>query len=125
MKPAQFDISRQKHRDKRQASAGFWWWTDPGWYELLWPNGWTVVLASSRKITASGLAGRVAANAVMPYPPGIPMLMSGESFGDADSPQISYLKSMEERERHFPGFAGVIEGAELIDGAYQVLCIKP
>lgn len=76
-------------------------------------------------VPSSGLAGRVAANAVMPYPPGIPMLMSGESFGDADSPQISYLKSMEERERHFPGFAGVIEGAELIDGAYQVLCIKP
>ncbi|MFV0679718.1 arginine decarboxylase [Ottowia sp.] len=76
-------------------------------------------------VPSSALAGRVAANAVMPYPPGIPMLMSGESFGDSKSPQIRYLKSMEERERQFPGFAGVIEGAELIDGAYHVLCIKP
>ena len=70
------------------------------------------------------LANRTAANAVMPYPPGIPMLMSGENFGGADSPQIGYLRSMQNREQQFPGFAGVIEGAELIDGTYHVLCVK-
>ena len=70
------------------------------------------------------LANRTAANAVMPYPPGIPMLMSGENFGGADSPQIGYLRSMQSREQQFPGFAGVIEGAELIDGIYHVLCVK-
>ena len=84
-----------------------------------------LVAGTVELVPSSGLAHRVAANAVMPYPPGIPMLMSGESFGPEDSPQISYLKSMEERESHFPGFAGVIEGAELIDGAYHVLCLKP
>ena len=56
------------------------------------------------------LAKRTAANAVMPYPPGIPMLMSGENFGDANSPQIGYLRGMQNREQQFPGFAGVIEG---------------
>ena len=75
-------------------------------------------------VSADGLARRTAANAVMPYPPGIPMLMSGENFGAADSPQIGYLKSMQNREKQFPGFAGVIEGAELIDGVYHVLCVK-
>jgi arginine decarboxylase len=75
-------------------------------------------------VPSDKLAKRTAANAVMPYPPGIPMLMSGENFGAADSPQIEYLKSMQERERLFPGFAGVIEGAELIDGVYHVLCVK-
>ncbi len=70
------------------------------------------------------LAKRTAANAVMPYPPGIPMLMSGENFGAADSPQIGYLRSMQSREQQFPGFAGMIEGAELIDGTYHVLCVK-
>ena len=49
------------------------------------------------------LANRTAANAVMPYPPGIPMLMSGENFGGADSPQIGYLRSMQNREQQFPG----------------------
>ena len=70
------------------------------------------------------LAGRTAANAVMPYPPGIPMLMSGENFGAKDSPQIEYLRSMQTREKQFPGFSGVIEGAELIDGVFHVLCVK-
>jgi arginine decarboxylase len=70
------------------------------------------------------LANRTAANAVMPYPPGIPMLMSGEKFGGADSPHIGYLRSMQNREQQFPGFAGVIEGAELIEGTYHVLCVK-
>jgi arginine decarboxylase len=75
-------------------------------------------------VSADRLAGRTAANAVMPYPPGIPMLMSGENFGAANSPQIEYLKSMQNREKQFPGFAGVIEGAEMIDGVYHVLCVK-
>ena len=52
------------------------------------------------------------------------MLMSGESFGAANSPQIEYLRSMQNREKLFPGFAGVIEGAELIDGTDPVLCVK-
>jgi arginine decarboxylase len=75
-------------------------------------------------VPSSRLAGRTAANAVMPYPPGIPMLMSGENFGAKDSPQIEYLKSMENREKQFPGFSGVIEGAEMADGVYHVLCVK-
>jgi arginine decarboxylase len=75
-------------------------------------------------VSVESLAERTAANAIMPYPPGIPMLMSGENFGAADSPQIGYLKSMQNREKQFPGFAGVIEGAELIDGVYHVLCVK-
>jgi arginine decarboxylase len=75
-------------------------------------------------VPADKLAKRTAANAVMPYPPGIPMLMSGENFGAANSPQIEYLRTMENREKQFPGFAGVIEGAELIDGTYHVLCVK-
>ncbi len=75
-------------------------------------------------VPSDRLAGRTAANALMPYPPGIPMLMSGENFGAASSPQIAYLKSMEKREQHFPGFSGVIEGAEMEDGVYHVLCVK-
>jgi arginine decarboxylase len=75
-------------------------------------------------VPSDKLAKRTAANAVMPYPPGIPMLMSGENFGAADSPQIEYLKSMQNREKQFPGFAGVIEGAEMIDGIYHVLCVR-
>src|SRR5262245_52201427 len=75
-------------------------------------------------VSVEEIANRTAANAVMPYPPGIPMLMSGENFGGSDSPQIGYLKSMQNREQRFPGFSGVIEGAELVDRSYHVLCVK-
>jgi arginine decarboxylase len=82
-----------------------------------------LVSGQIESVPVESLAGRTAANAVMPYPPGIPMLMSGETFGSSDSPQIGYLKSMEKRESRFPGFAGVIEGAEFKDGTYHVLCL--
>ena len=75
-------------------------------------------------VSVEEIANRTAANAVMPYPPGIPMLMSGENFGGSDSPQIGYLKSMQNREQRFPGLSGIIEGAELVDGSYHVLCVK-
>jgi arginine decarboxylase len=83
-----------------------------------------LVTGEVEAVSVDNLANRTAANAVMPYPPGIPMLMSGENFGDANSPQIGYLRGMQNREQQFPGFAGVIEGAELIDGTYHVLCVK-
>jgi arginine decarboxylase len=83
-----------------------------------------LVAGDVETVATDELANRTAANAVMPYPPGIPMLMSGENFGAASSPQIGYLRSMQHREQQFPGFAGVIEGAELVDGTYHVLCVK-
>ena len=42
-------------------------------------------------VPADKLHGRVAATAVVPYPPGSPMMMSGEKFDEQDSPQIDYL----------------------------------
>lgn len=75
-------------------------------------------------VPSDRLEGRITANSIIPYPPGIPMLMSGENFGGADSPQIRYLKSLEQWDRQFPGFEHVTEGAKVIDGKYNVMCIK-
>jgi len=70
------------------------------------------------------LAKRTAANAVMPYPPGIPMLMSGENFGGEESPQIGYLRGLQTWDQQFPGFEHVTEGAEVTAGTYHVLCVR-
>lgn len=75
-------------------------------------------------VPADKLVNRVAANSVIPYPPGIPMLMSGENFGDEKSPQINYLKTLAVWDKKFPGFEHVTEGSVVIDGVYNVLCIK-
>lgn len=47
------------------------------------------------------LPGRIAANSVIPYPPGIPMLLSGENFGDENSPQVGYLRALQSWDHHF------------------------
>ena len=83
-----------------------------------------IVTANVELVPSDKLAGRVAANAVMPYPPGIPMLMSGENFGDENSPQIRYLEALGDWDRLFPGFEHEVEGAEVVDGIYNVLCLK-
>ena len=75
-------------------------------------------------VSSDQLAGRIAANSLIPYPPGIPMMMSGERFGARNSPQIAYLHALESWGRRFPGFEHVTEGARVENGKYQVLCIK-
>lgn len=73
-------------------------------------------------VPADKLMNRIAANSVIPYPPGIPMLMSGENFGDENSPQIKYLQALSLWDHAFPGFEHDTEGSEVIDGVYHVLC---
>ena len=83
-----------------------------------------IVTGNVELVPSHKLEGRVSANSVIPYPPGIPMLMSGEVFGGADCPQIKYLKQLETWDAEFPGFEHVTEGAETIDGVYHVMCVK-
>ena len=75
-------------------------------------------------VASDKLAHRIAANSLIPYPPGIPLIMSGERFGDKNSVQIAYLQALEDWDTNFPGFEHETEGAEKIDGKYHILCIK-
>ena len=75
-------------------------------------------------VPAEKLSGRIAANSVIPYPPGITMLMSGERFGGSDCPHVAYLRQLAEWDRRFPGFEHDTEGAVVIDGTYHVMCVK-
>ncbi|QDF65718.1 arginine decarboxylase [Shewanella sp. SNU WT4] len=84
----------------------------------------SIVANNVEMVPSNELVGRIAANAVIPYPPGIPMLMSGENFGDETSPQINYLKSLEVWDKEFPGFEHETEGTEVEHGVYHVMCIK-
>lgn len=52
------------------------------------------------------------------------MLLSGENFGDKNSPQVSYLRSLQSQDHHFHGFEHETEGTEIIDGIYHVMCVK-
>jgi arginine/lysine/ornithine decarboxylase len=69
------------------------------------------------------LAGRVLATSVVPYPPGIPMLMPGETAGEDDGPYLSYLRALAHWDRHFPGFGHDTHGVENRDGTCYVQCL--
>ena len=83
-----------------------------------------LVRGNVESVVSDHLAGRIAATSLIPYPPGIPMIMSGERFGKHDDPMIAYLHALEEWNRKFPGFEHVIEGAMWQDGKYSMLCVK-
>jgi lysine decarboxylase/arginine decarboxylase len=70
------------------------------------------------------MEGRIAATGVVPYPPGIPILMPGESAGEMDGPVLSYLRVLEEYDRTFPGFSHTLHGIERVDGHYCVYCVR-
>ena len=71
------------------------------------------------------LAGRVSAVGIIPYPPGIPIVMPGERFGRDDQPWLRYIRSIAEWGEKFPGFEKELEGAEMIDGTYHIWVLEP
>jgi arginine decarboxylase len=70
------------------------------------------------------LANRVLATSVVPYPPGIPMLMPGEATGPVDGPYLGYMKALASWDARFPGFGHDTHGVENRDGVHYVQCLK-
>jgi arginine decarboxylase len=83
-----------------------------------------LMAGDAEKVPLDELANRVVAVGVIPYPPGIPIVMPGESVGAADGPWLTYLRTLQEYGHLFPGFAKEVEGTEERDGVYQVYCVK-
>ena len=76
------------------------------------------------QVPVDKMAGRTVATGVVPYPPGIPILMPGENAGAGNGPILGYLKALQAFDRRFPGFGHDIHGVECVDGTYLVYCIK-
>lgn len=75
-------------------------------------------------MTLDKIAGRSVATGIVPYPPGIPLLMPGEEVGAADGPILGYLKSLEAIDRLFPGFGHDTHGVESHEGTYRLQCLR-
>jgi arginine decarboxylase len=76
------------------------------------------------QVAVDKMANRIVATGVVPYPPGIPMLMPGENVGGDDSPYLGYLRALQEWDQGFPGFVHETHGVENKDGTYHVYCLK-
>ncbi|WP_439888503.1 Orn/Lys/Arg decarboxylase N-terminal domain-containing protein [Pseudomonas sp. MBLB4123] len=75
------------------------------------------------------LEGRIAAVMLVPYPPGIPLIMPGERFTPATRAIIDYLAFARTFDNSFPGFDADVHGLQRQEGAqgivYTVDCIRP
>ena len=79
----------------------------------------------SQTVPLTGLGGRTAAVMVVPYPPGIPLLMAGEAAGELDQPVIGYLQALEAFDKHFPGFENDVHGVErAANGDFLIECLS-
>jgi len=76
------------------------------------------------RISVEDAAGRTAATGLVPYPPGIPMVMPGERLGEKDGPFLAYLLAIQQWDRVFPGFAHDTHGVESEEGTYKILVLK-
>ncbi len=74
------------------------------------------------QVTLENAAGRIAATGIVPYPPGIPLLMPGENAGAADGPLLAYLRALESFDRSFPGFTHDTHGIESDGGCIGCWC---
>lgn len=83
-----------------------------------------LMAGDAEKVPLDKLAGRVVAVGVIPYPPGIPIVMPGECVGDNDGPWLTYLRTLQDYGHRFPGFAKEVEGAEEGEGGYHIYCVK-
>ncbi|RJG08761.1 lysine decarboxylase [Pseudomonas cavernicola] len=73
------------------------------------------------------LQGRIAAVMLVPYPPGIPLIMPGERFTQTTRSIIDYLKFARTFDCSFPGFVADVHGLQHQDSpngrSYTVDCI--
>ncbi|AZQ84412.1 lysine decarboxylase [Colwellia sp. Arc7-635] len=61
-------------------------------------------------VSIDELEGRIAAEMIVPYPPGIPLIMPGERYNKKCQPIIDYLAMAREQSTQVPGFEAEIHG---------------
>lgn len=87
-----------------------------------------VVRKNVEYVELSAMKGRIPAVMIVPYPPGIPVIMGGEIFNEKAQPVFDYLKARQDFETVFPGYESDIHGVERIerDGKkfFKTMCLK-
>ncbi|GLS91851.1 lysine-specific pyridoxal 5'-phosphate-dependent carboxylase LdcA [Psychromonas marina] len=74
------------------------------------------------------MLNRIAAVQVVPYPPGIPLMMPGEKVEEGSKAILDYLLSLQDFDDQFPGFEHDTHGVELEENAngelvYMAYCL--
>ncbi|HAE78340.1 lysine decarboxylase LdcC [Morganella morganii] len=71
------------------------------------------------------MVGKVNANMILPYPPGVPLVLPGEMITEESRPILDFLLMLCEIGAHYPGFETDIHGAYRQDnGRYTIKVVK-
>lgn len=88
----------------------------------------SVVRQNVEFVELKDMFGRVPAVMVVPYPPGIPLIMGGEIINRRARPVFDYLRAREAFENEFPGYESEIHGVEKFERngrtRFKVMCVK-
>jgi arginine decarboxylase len=87
-----------------------------------------VVKKNVKYVVLKKIKGRTPAVMIVPYPPGIPIMMGGEQI---NKEIIDYLTLRQDFENQFPGYESTIHGVERIpdtkrkgQNLFQILCVN-
>ncbi len=87
-----------------------------------------VVRKNVEYVELDEMMGRTPAVMVVPYPPGIPIIMGGEVMNEKARPIFEYLKLRQDFENTYPGYESDIHGVERTerDGKkfFRTMCVK-
>lgn len=75
-------------------------------------------------IPLADLVNEISANMILPYPPGVPLVLPGEMITEESRPVLDFLNMLCEIGNHYPGFETDIHGVYREDGVYKVKVIK-
>ncbi|MEW2576523.1 Orn/Lys/Arg decarboxylase N-terminal domain-containing protein [Streptomyces syringium] len=86
-----------------------------------------LIREGTERVGLADAADRVAAAMITVTPPGIPVLMPGESTGGPEGPLLRYLGALEAFDREFPGFRSETHGVTVDPdtGDYLIECVRP
>ena len=71
------------------------------------------------------MVGKVSANMILPYPPGVPLVLPGEMITEESLPVLDFLEMLCEIGKHYPGFETDIHGVyQHEDGSSTVKVVK-
>jgi lysine decarboxylase len=80
-----------------------------------------ILVEKTEEIYIEDLADRVNADMILPYPPGVPLIMPGEMITEKSRRILNFLLALCEIGEKYPGFETDIQGAyRQSDGRYKV-----